>query len=266
MRRKLLLALALSAVLGAGMAAIASAKFDVYRVGNIIVKVDGGVTPKALPKKTYAPVTVRIRGQISSADGSHPPAFRELIAEFDKNGQINTKGLPVCKGGQLEARTTAAAKQVCGKTVVGSGNGQIQISFPEQAPIPVKAPITVFNGGTKGGKTTLYIHTYITVPVPAAVVTTVTIKKISKGRYGLGTVSKIPVIAGGSGSVLEFDIKFGRTFTYKGKKQAYFLARCTDGRFQAHITKAIFRNEAGGPRTTTTVVDETVIRPCTPKG
>ncbi|HWM63232.1 MAG TPA: hypothetical protein VNP96_04485 [Solirubrobacterales bacterium] len=266
MRRKLLLALAASAAVAVGMAAIASAKFDVYRVGDIIVKVDGGVTPKALPKKTDAPVTVRIRGQIASADGSHPPAFRELIAEFDKNGKINTKGLATCKGGQLEARTTASAKSVCGKSVVGSGSGRIQISFPEQAPIPVNAPITVFNGGTSGGKTTLYIHTYITVPVPAAVVTTVTIKKISKGRYGLGTVSKVPVIAGGSGSVLEFDIKFGKKFNYKGRKQSYFLARCTDGRFQAHITKAIFRNEAGGPRTQTIVSDETVIRPCTPKG
>lgn len=265
MRRNSLLVLALGAALAVALTAVATAKFDTFRVGNIILKADGGVSPKALPKKTYAPVTVNVRGQISTADGTHPPAFREAVIDFDRNGKIETTGLPVCKGGQLEARDTKAAKKVCGKTIVGSGSGQIEISFPEQKPIPVSAPITVFNGGTKAGKTTLYIHTFITVPVPSAVVTTVTIKKVKKGRYGLSTVSKIPVIAGGSGSVLSFDIKFGKTYTYKGKKRSYISARCTDGKFLANIIKAMFRNEAGGARTTTNI-SGTVIRPCTPKG
>jgi hypothetical protein len=266
MRRNVFLALALSAVLALVGAAVAVAKFDTYRVGNVVLKADGGVSPKKLPRKTYAPVTVRVRGEISTSEGTHPPAFRELIADFDKNGVINTKGLPTCKGGELEARDTKSALRVCGKSVVGEGEGSIEIAFPESKPIPVKAPITVFNGGTKGGKTTLYIHTFITVPVPAAVVTTVTIKKVKKGRYGLSTVSKIPVIAGGSGSVLSFDIKFHKTFTYKHKKQSYFLARCTDGKFKAKIIKAILRNEAEGPRTETTIKNKTILRPCTPKG
>ena len=97
------------------------------------------MSPKTLPKKTYAPVTVNVNGKISTKDGTHPAAFREGVIDFDKNGKIDTKGLPVCKGGQLEARNTASAKKVCGKAVVGSGNGLIQIAFPEQTPIPVKA-------------------------------------------------------------------------------------------------------------------------------
>ena len=266
MRRNLVLTLALSAVLALGLAAAAVAKFDTYIVGNVVLKADGGVSPKKLPRKKYAPVAVRVRGKISTRDGTHPPAFRELVADFDKNGRINTKGLPSCKGGQLEARDTKAAKRVCGKSVVGTGKGGVQISFPEQKPIAVKAPITVFNGGTKGKKTTLLIHTFITVPVPSAIVTTVTIKQVKKGRYGLSTVAKIPVIAGGSGSVLDFDIKFKRTYRYKGKKRSYFTARCTDGKFKAKIIKALLRNEAEGPRTTTTIRNQTIIRTCIPKG
>ena len=65
---------------------------------------------------------------------------------------------------------------------------------------------------------TLLIHTFITVPVPAAIVTTVTIQK--KGT-GLHTVAKVPVIVGGSGSVLDFKFKLGRTYAYKGKKVGY---------------------------------------------
>jgi hypothetical protein len=264
MGRKSMLVLALGAAFAVSVAAVATAKFEVFQAGNLVLKADGGVSPKALPKNTYAPVTVNVKGKIETKDGTHPPAFREAIIDFDKNGKIETKGLAVCKGGQLEARTTASAKSVCGKSVVGSGSGGIQIAFPEQAPIPVKAPITVFNGGTSGGKTTLYIHTYITVPVPAAVVTTVTIKKVKKGRYGLSTVSKIPVIAGGSGSVLDFNIKFGKIYNYNGKKQSYIVAKCTDGQFNAKVIKAIFKNEAGDR--STTILSGTVIRPCTPKG
>ena len=260
-----MLVLALVGALTMVFSAVANAKWDTFRFGDIVFKADGGVMPKALPKKKMAPVTVNVRGQISSASSGHPAAFREAVIDFDKNGSVNTTGLPVCKGGELEARDTKAAKRVCGKTIVGSGNGQIQISFPEQSPIPVTAPITVFNGGTKGGKTTLFIHTFITVPVPSAVVTTVTIKKVKKGRYGLATVSKIPQIAGGSGSVLSFNIKFGKKYTYKGKKRSYISAKCTDGKFHAKIIKALFRNEAGGARTTTNVKG-IVIRPCTSKG
>jgi hypothetical protein len=266
MRRNSILVLALGAALAVAVAAVATAKFETFQAGNLVLKVDGGVSPKTLPKTSYAPVKVNIKGKISTKDGTHPAALREVLADFDKNGKIDTTGLPVCKGGQLEARTTTAAKKVCGKSEVGTGEGRIQISFPEQAPIPVKSPITVFNGGTKGGKTTLFIHAYITVPVPSAVVTTVTIKKVKKGRFGLSTVSKIPVIAGGSGSVLDFSITFKRIFTYKGRKQSYFTARCTDGKFKAKIIKALFRNEAGGPRTTTAVTNEEILRPCTPKG
>jgi hypothetical protein len=266
MRRNLILVLALSAALAVGMAAVASAKWDVFRAGNLILKADGGVSPKALPKSKLAPVTVRVRGEISTSDGTnHPAAFREAVIDFDKNGTIDTTGLPTCKGSELEARNTKDALRVCGDAEVGKGSGQIQISFPEQRPIPVTAPITVFNGGTKGGKTTLYIHTFITVPVPSAVVTTVTIKKVKKGRYGLSTVSKIPVIAGGSGSVLAFDINFGKKYSYKGKKVSYISAKCTDGKFQANIIKALFKNEAEGPATSTNL-SGVVIRPCTPKG
>jgi hypothetical protein len=265
MRRNRLLILTLGVALAVIVASVASAKFETYRVGNLILKLDGQISPKKLPRKAYAPVTFNVRGKISTADGSHPPAFRELVLETDKNGKLNTKGLAVCKD-SLEARTTKSAKQVCGKSIVGSGSGRVQIAFPEQPPIPVKSPITVFNAGTKGGKTTLLIHAYITVPVPSAIVTTVTVKKIHKGRYGMSTVAKIPVIVGGSGSVLEFSITFGKTFTYKGKRQAYLLARCPDGHLNAHIVKALFRNEAGGPRTTVEVKDQTIIRACTPKG
>jgi hypothetical protein len=267
MRRNSMLVLALSAVLALGVAAIAAATSTTVRTGNLVLTVGTTVSPKKLPRKKLAPITQRIFGSIKTSDGTHPSAFREVLLDIDKNGAVNAKGLPVCKGGQLEARDTRSAKRVCGKSEVGSGKATVEISFPEQTPLKVTSPLTLFNGGTKGGKTTLFIHAFITVPVPAAIVTTVTIKKIHKGRYGLHTVSKIPVVAGGSGSALSFEFTVKKMFRYKGKKVSYLEAKCPDGHFKAKILKSLFKNEARiegvAPQT---VLKGSLLIPCTPKG
>jgi hypothetical protein len=67
--------------------------------------------------------------------------------------------------------------------------------------------------------------------------------------------------------VLSFNIQFGKTYNYKGKKRSYLLARCTDGHFNAKVIKAIFKDEdREAPDNGTTTLSGTVIRPCTPKG
>jgi hypothetical protein len=264
MRKNLMLALALAAVLSLGVAAVASAVSTTLRAGNLVVTFGGSTSPKKLSKTKYTPVTTNIFGKIKTTDGTHPAAFREAVVDIDKDVKLNVKGFPVCKAGQLEARDTKAAKKVCGNTILGEGSADAEIAFPEQKPIKVPSPLLVFNGGEKGGKVTLLIHTFITVPAPTAIVTTVTIQR--KGS-GIHSIAKVPVIAGGSGSALDFSFKLGKTFTYKGKKVGYFEARCPDGVFKVNTPKVLFKNEAhtatGGG---TTVLKGGIAVPCTPKG
>ena len=264
MRKNLMLALAVAAVLSLGVTAIASAVSTTLRAGNLIVTFGGTTSPKALSKTKYTPVTTSIFGKIKTSDGTHPSAFREAIVNIDKDVKINVKGYPVCKAGQLEARDTKAAKKVCGNTVLGEGKATAEVAFPEQAPIKIPSPLLVFNGGEKGGKVKLLIHTFITVPAPAAIVTDVTITR--KGS-GVSSVAKIPVIAGGSGSALDFSFKLGKTYSYKGKKVGYFEAKCPDGVFKVNTPKVIFKNEAkiAGVSPTTTLKGGLAV-PCTPKG
>jgi hypothetical protein len=59
-----------------------------------------------------------------------------------------------------------------------------------------EGPLVLSNGGTKGGVTTLFVHAYVNVPAPTAIVTTVKISKIHNGRNGLKAVGSIPKIAG----------------------------------------------------------------------
>jgi hypothetical protein len=107
---------------------------------------------------------------------------------------------------------------------------------------------------------------HINKPVPSTIVTRVEIERIHEGRYGLHAVAKIPVIAGGSGSLLDFSLKVKRLFNYKGTQESYVTARCPDNHLDAEIG-TFFKNEAGTSGVApTTAIRGKMVLPCTPKG
>jgi hypothetical protein len=241
--------MALGALIALTVAGIATAEKPVkVRAGNLELTFNGGLTPKAISKTKLTPVTLNVSGKIRTVDGTHPAAMKEFDLEADKNTAVNVEGLPVCTASKLQSQDTAHAEDICRSSIIGSGQATAEIAFPEQAPIPAKSKIIAFNGGFKGGVTTLYIHAYLTVPTPAAIVSTVKIKKIHNGRYGTGSVTTIPKIAGGSGSVTDFNLTIN--------KKGVILAKCPDGKIQAHGT-AVF--------TDGTRASAEVIRTCTGK-
>jgi hypothetical protein len=261
MRRKLSLSLSLLAVLAtAGLVTVGlsvAAKPTVVRAGNLVLKLNGGVAPKALPKKKMAPIVLRVSANIRSVDGSQPPPAKSVVADFDKHGTVNASGLTVCPRGQLEARPTGAAKAACPKAIVGGGKTTVRVKFAEQRPFYATGPLVLFNGGVRRGATMMYIHAYINVPAPTAIVTPVKIKRIRKGRFGTRAIARIPKIAGGNGSLTHFSLKIDRKFRHRGKRQSYLLARCANGRFFARGDVAF----KGGPR-----IRGTVIRACRSRG
>jgi hypothetical protein len=265
--QKLISVFVLAGVVALGVAGVASAlklTSTTVRAGNLQITFGGGIYEETLPKHEFAPLKHAIFGTIETTDGTHPSAFRELLIDVDKDVKINTEGYPVCGAAQLEAQDTRSAKRVCGKTIIGEGKATAEVAFPEQAPIKVLSPLLVFNGGERGGKVTLLIHTFITVPAPAAIVTTVTIQR--KGT-GVHAVAKIPVIAGGSGSALSFRFTLGKTYRYEHEKVGYFEARCPDGVFKVSSKRALFKNEARTPGVAAqTVLKGSLVLPCSGKG
>jgi hypothetical protein len=241
----------------------ASAKWSVVQSGNLTFKVDGGVSPSVLPQHEFAPASFSARGQIGTVDGSHPPALREAVLYLDKGFEADAYGLPACRAGQLEARTTKTARQTCPDAIVGSGTGTAEIAFPEQSPILTSSPLTLFNGGVKGGITTVYAHAYTTVPTPTAIISTMKFRTVKAGRYGVRGDLTLPKIAGGSGSVVAFDFKVERLYRYRGFRKSYSLAQCRDGRLDVKST-VLFRDEVGAGGDST--LDVGVTLPCTPKG
>jgi hypothetical protein len=249
MRKHLVITMALGALIALTVAGIATAEKPVkVRAGNLELTFNGGFTPKTLSKTKLTPISLNVSGKLKTVDGTHPPALNEFIVETDKNGAIEVKGLPVCTASKLQSQDTKHAEAICKSAIIGSGQAKAEIAFPEQAPIPATSKIIAFNGGFKGGVTTLYIHAYLTVPTPAAIVTTVKVKKIHAGRYGLKSVATIPKIAGGSGSVVDFNLTIN--------KKGVLLAKCPDGKLQA-------RGEA--KFSDGTVAKAEVLRTCTGK-
>jgi hypothetical protein len=226
-------------------------------VGNLLISANGNFTPTKLPKNEFAPISIDVSGKIRTLDGTHPPAVKEVVIETDKNGTINAKGLAVCTSAKLQAQTTEKARAVCKDALIGEGNTSVEVEFAESRPFIATSKLLAFNGGVKGGTTTVFLHAYLSSPVSAAVVTAVKVSKIHNGRYGLKTVARIPKIAGGSGSPISFSLKVGRTFTYKGKKQSYLLAKCPDGHLDA---------KGVGTFSDGTRLAGSLVRACTPKG
>lgn len=241
--------IAVIALTGLTLAGSVFAKPEKVIVGDLEVEYDGGFSPQALPKKELVPISFFLWSKIRNVEGKHPPAIKEFKLKGDKNVKIDVKGVPACTSGRLQSQTTAGARKACGaETIVGSGTTEVEVQFPEQPPIDVKSELLAFNGGFKGGVTTLFIHAYLTAPVTAAIVTTVKIKNVKKGRYGTESIATIPKIAGGSGSVTYFKLKFDKGILF---------GKCPDGRLQAHGT-AVFADS--------TQASATVVRPCTTKG
>lgn len=261
MRKYVLLTMGLAALLAVtavGIAGAAGGEGPVtVKVGELELTSYVSFSPKVGPRDRQTPLTITNEGSVRMADGSHPPAARELILEADKHGQIHTKGIPVCRSGQLQATDTTAALKACGPSLIGAGQVTAQVAFAEQRPLTIPSRLLLFNGGERGGKTIWYAHAYLSNPVSAAIVTTVTITRIHRGHFGTLVVAKIPQIAGGAGSGTSFKLKIFKFVKVGGEQINPISGRCADGKVKFHVA-AMFEDG--------TKAEAELLRSCTAKG
>ncbi|HEX6456335.1 MAG TPA: hypothetical protein VF009_07430 [Solirubrobacterales bacterium] len=225
--------LILTAILTSLLLGTATAAAVILKAGDLIIKAEGGFSPTTLPKKHNAPITLKGGGELSTRSGQLPPILKTLTIEFDRHGAVETRGLEVCRPGELQSTDVPAARRACPGAIVGEGAGRAIVAFPEQEPIHISSPITLFNGPPKKGQPTVLAHAYTTVPVPTTFIVPIVIEKIHHGVYGYRTKATIPKIAGGSGVPIAGHLTIGKKWTYKGKRYSYVNARCETGRLQA---------------------------------
>jgi hypothetical protein len=231
-RRTFLKAIVALSLLGLAAAGVAQAlKIE---IGKTVVSATATVTPRALPAKGNAPVSVSSITRIGTTDGSTPPTLKELVFQFDGHGAIETKGLPVCTMAKLAEATVQEARKRCAGAIVGEGTGKAVVTMPGMAPQRISSPLTLFNAPPKGGRPSLIAHAYATVPSPKAVLVPFTVEKIHNGRYGYQVKIPVPPIAEGYGAATLAEATIGKTWKRGGKTVGYASAQCSGGRLQVH--------------------------------
>jgi hypothetical protein len=234
MRRGVAVAAAAMLAIGIGLAGFALAKRKgpeptVVRAGGMVLEINGDITPRALPEHELAPIGVWGSGRLKTIDGSHPPALEEAVFDADKDVFVSVKGLPACAAERLEARATKQAEAACRGAVFGRGTATVEVAFPEQKPFVSTGPLVLFNGGERNGVVRVFVHAYVNVPAPTAVVATVEVSRVAKEGFGLHVEVEVPKIAGGAGSVVGARFAMRRVYTYRGKRRSVIAGRCPDG-------------------------------------
>jgi hypothetical protein len=197
---------------------------------------NAGVQPRTLPRHQVSAVAVGVSGRIS-ANTQEVPGLKEVTMAFDRNGVIDATGLPVCTRSQLQALTTANARRICHKSIVGTGLAHIAFSS-SSSEIPIQ--LTLFNGGAKAGTVTMFIHAAVPMSPQTATIATTKIKKVDQGRFGLRSVTRIPPIANGSGSLRDFSFIVERHFSQGGREVSFASARCIDSHLSGKLVNFVF--------------------------
>lgn len=231
MRKRLLVVGALIAACAPLASGAIGANAATVRVGTLVLHADGGFEPQVLPKRTYAPIHFQGYGDISTTDGSVPPALTHVRVEFDRDGQITTAGLPVCRPAQIEAATPQQARNRCHGAIVGTGHVAAAVPLPVLGRITLSSPLTIFNGPRKGGNPTVVGHAQAPFPISETYVVVAPIERRS-GIYGYRASFDIPSIAGGLGALTHIDAKIGRRYRAAGAERSYVSARCSDSILQ----------------------------------
>jgi hypothetical protein len=255
-RNRLPIALAVLAA-GAAIAALIAGPVGAaeVRVGTLVLRADGGFTPRVLPRRSYAPIEFEGHGDVKTTDGSVPPAVRQAKLDFDHDGRLVTAGLATCPPSRITGATPKQARRRCRAAIVGSGHVSAAIKLPGQLRVNGTEPLSLFNGPRQGGNPTVVAHTRTTYPTTRTYVVVVPIEK-RRGTYGYRANVTVPEIAGGYGALTHVDAKIGRRFRSHGSERSYVSARCSDYIFQ---TRGHFSFSDG------TIISGVVYKTCRPR-
>jgi hypothetical protein len=252
-----LLALAAVGLLVAVLAGLAHGERRQY--GSLIVSLDGGISPLALPRDRPAPVTVDFDGALRTTDGSPLPRVVKVELALPGQGVISTQGLPVCPRERLRGADSVKALAVCRPALVGQGRIEADVQLPNQRPFRIRARLLIFNGRLAGGRQTLLLHAYTARP-PIWVVLPFVVERRRGGWLKTVLVATLPKSLGPWPHFARFEMTLSRRYPYRGRSRSFLSAACPiPPRFTAGFfpfTKITY-TLAGGRR-----VDTAITRGC----
>jgi hypothetical protein len=247
-------------VVAALMAALAQG--EIKQQGNLRLNFEGRLTPKKLPRTVFAPVSVKVHGAITSADGGRPPQVSKIEFAFNREGRISTKGLPRCKTSELEGTTTKIARQHCGNALVGRGSFRAFVEVAGRKPVPFQGQALAFNSKV-GDNPAVLLHIFGSTPTSVTFVLPFLIHRVERGQFGTVFIARPPNIASSAGYITDLEMTLDRTYSYRGEQRSFISARCAapEGFPGAPFTLA--RGDftfANGQQISTTLTDNCWVR------
>lgn len=227
------------------------AEAAMVRVGNLVVRADGGFTPRQLPRRSYAPIRFQGHADIKSIRGGLPPALRHAVLYFDRDGRLSTGGLAKCRPAQLADASPKVARRRCRRAIVGRGHVVAAVSLLGSR-AKVRSALTMFNGPRLRGHKTVVMHAQAPDPISETYVVVVPLERVG-GAFSYKATVEVPPILGGAGTLTHADIEVGRRYRAKGKRRSYVSARCADGILETR-GHFLFADE--------TVISGVVFKPC----
>jgi hypothetical protein len=230
MRRRSFLIAAIAALAAVTAATAALAGPIVSGSDGNTQSIDVLISPKKLSKTKLTPATLKVTTLTTSTtdpSGVPSPAIHATI-DFDKNAALFTKGLPTCSPNQVTGKSTEEAETACGKAKIGSGNAIAYLKSSRVYEVP--QTVLAFNGTPKGGKPVVILHSYGTTPLQASLVLVGTVSNFGKEGYGPRLDLEIPLIAGGTGALKEFQVTINKKWRYKGQQRSFISAKCPNSK------------------------------------
>ena len=202
----------------------ASASAELAQKGNLFIRFGGGISPRALPRNSLAPIGVRIEGTIKVPNHADPPALRRIRIALNRGGRLSSRGLPICRRRQLDSATASEALASCGRALVGTGGLTARTSFPEQPSYLARAEILLFNGRDHGHPAIL-AHVF---EHDQAVITRLIVFDIhhTGGTFGTVITGQVPPAINRNGYLKSIYLQLQRDYVFHGRPRSYLSASC----------------------------------------
>jgi hypothetical protein len=214
-RWTLFLLIAVTAFVALGALAAA----EVVQKGDIRVKFEGSLTPRALPRVGAAPVRVSVGAKITALKEADPPRLRKISIAINRAGEFAPGALPVCTVRDIQPSTTQNALKACGSSLVGTGTFAAKVLLPEQTAFPAGGKLYAFNGRFEG-RPAILAHVYGTEPVPTSF-TLPFVMTTRKGELGTVLTASLAEVTGKAGYITELSLDLGDP---KGSGQTPYLS------------------------------------------
>jgi hypothetical protein len=216
-------ALVLVALLALGSSLAGLARGERTQRGNLIVSLDGELSPLKLPRDRKVAVTVRLDGGLRTTDGATLPRVTGIELGLPGQASLSTRGLPTCSPRRLRNATAAEALSACRSALVGRGRLEADVALPNQEPFAIDADLLAFNGVVHGQRAVI-VHSFAADP-PTVVVLTFIVRPGS-GRFGTTLVADLSPALGPWPHFAHFEIALSRRYSYRGHQRSYISASC----------------------------------------